>query len=99
MLTLLADRCDIGRGCLRGCRSPYTARQQSMGSGTQGVASERRPMVIADDFNRLLLYLMLTRPGHDVQVATTRYTLDHNQQDLTKLRDTHARQVEQEHMS
>jgi len=59
-----------------------------MGSGTQGVASERRPMVIADDSSRLLLYLMLTWPGRNSQVATSGHTLDHNQQDLMKFSDT-----------
>ena len=56
-------------------------------------------MVDADDSNRLLLYLMLTRPGGSVQVATSRYTLDHIQQDLTEFSDTHTRQAEQGHMS
>ena len=45
------------------------------------------------------LYLMLTRAGRNLQVATSRYTLDHNQQDLTKFSDTQTRQSEQEHMS
>ncbi len=94
-LTLLPDRIDTERRC----GNPYTARQQSVASGTSGVASERRPTVSADESNRLLLYLMLTRPGRNVQVATSLYTLDHNQQDLTKFNGTQTRQAEQEHIS
>ena len=56
-------------------------------------------MVIAEDSNRLLLYPMLTRPGRNVQVATSLYTLDHKRQDLIKFNDTQTRQAEQEHIS
>ncbi len=56
-------------------------------------------MVVADDSNRLLLYLMLTRPSRNLQLAISLYTLDHNQHDLTNFNDTQTRQAEQEHMS
>jgi hypothetical protein len=88
-LALLPDSFDTERGC----GNLYTARQQSMGSGTSGVVSERRPTVSADDSNRVLLY-RTTRPGRNVQVATSLYTLDHNQQDRTNFNGTGTRQAE-----
>lgn len=65
-----------------------------MGSGTPGVASDRRHIVTADKSNLLLLYLMLTRPIRDVPVAASQCTLEHNQQDLAKLNGTQTRQTE-----
>lgn len=75
--TLLADRCDTERE--RG--SPYSTRQH--GLWDLNAASERRPTVGADDSNRLLLYLMLTRISGRSSCHKPVCT-DHNQQDPLK---------------
>jgi len=43
--------------------------------------------------------LMPTRPGRNFQVASSRYTLDHTQQQRTNFKRTKTRHVEKQHIS
>jgi len=91
-LTLLPDRFDTEGEY----GSPYTARQQSMGSSQRekahGECRRFKPRATVPE-------LLPTRPARNVQVATSLYTLDHNQQDCTKFIGTQTRQAVQEHIS